>query len=272
MIYELIKEIEASSAKIGICLKNQNKTFFAYNAQESFDTACSIMVYIMLEYFRLKNEGKISGDEVVEYKEENYATGAGSIKFLKYGTKIKVSILVELMIAISDHIAANMLIDFLGLENINKTIQANGFKNTSLDKKFLIPKEKNMGFSTPEDYCNFYKKLDSKQFYSEESCEAMKEILLKQRYKDILAEEIIKENNEFYIDIACKSGKADGRIYDEKTPSYIADGGIIFTKKGNYYLSVFAELPANENYSLNYLKAKIQNLSKVLYLAFIREK
>ena len=175
------------------------------------------------------------------------------------------------MIGISDHIAANMLIDFLGLENINNTIQNNGFIKSKINHKFLIPKLKNMGYSNPGEYMEFYKKLDNNEFYSEEICKEMKEILLTQKYKDILTEKILEEKCTNFIDVACKSGKADGRIYDNKTPSYIADGGIIFTKKGNYYISIFAELPSSSSYSLNYLKDKIQELSKEVYLDFINK-
>lgn len=266
-----LREIEETMSRVGISVKNNNEVLFEYNSNKSFDTACSVMVYIMLEYFRLKHINKITGKEEVEYTDENYATGAGNIKFLKYGSKIRVCDLVRLMIGISDHIAANMLIDFLGLENINNTIQNNGFIKTKINHKFLIPKLKNMGDSTPGEYMEFYKKLDNNEFYSEEICKEMKEILLTQKYKDILTEKILEEKCANFIDVACKSGKADGRIYDNKTPSYIADGGIIFTKKGNYYISIFAELPSSSNYSLNYLKDKIQELSKEVYLDFINK-
>ncbi|MGL6114970.1 MAG: serine hydrolase [Cetobacterium sp.] len=265
----LIKEMEEMNSRIGVSVKIGERTLFQYRAHEDFDTACSVMVHIMVEYFRLKFLGKITGEEEVEYTEENYATGAGTIKFLSYGTKIKICDVVKLMIGISDHIGANLLIDFLGLENINKTILENGFINTKINHKFLIPKLKNMGTSTAEEYSEFYRKLDKKEFYSEEISKEMEEILLMQKYKDILTEKITEENLKYYIDVACKSGKADGRIYEEETPGYIADGGIIFTEKGNYYISVFGELSSKSDYGLNHLKEKIQELSREIYLNFI---
>lgn len=268
MKYTLLNEIESAVCKIGISVKTDKEIFFEYNSNDEFDTACSVMVFIMLEYFRLKFLNEITGDEEIEYTEENYATGAGTIKCLKYGSKIRISDLVKLMIGISDHIAANLLIDFLGIENINKTILENDFINTKLNHKFLIPKLKNMGYSTPTEYSEFYKKLDENKFYSIKICKEMKEILLTQRYKDILTNKI-KESDDIYIDIASKSGKADGHIYTKETPSYIADGGIIFTKKGNYYISIFGELSFHSQYGLNYIKEKMQELSREIYLDFI---
>lgn len=268
MINKLIREIEDATGKIGICAKNSTSTLFEYNSNKSFDTACSVMVYVLLEYFKLKHMKKITGEEEVEYTEENYATGAGSIKFLRYGSKIKVCDLVRLMIGISDHIAANLLIDFLGLDNINKTILDNGFTKTKLNHKFIIPKLKNMGESTPNEYTKFYKKLDCNQFYSEKICTEMKDILLTQKYKDILGDKIVERGYTSYLNMACKSGKADGRIYDTETPSYIVDGGIIFTRIGNYYISIFAELPVSSEFSLNYVKDKMQGISEEVFINY----
>ena len=266
----ILKKIEKSEGKIGICVLNSNSDIiFAYNEKKQFDTACSIMSFIMLEYFNQLTSKIISGEELVTYTEENYATGSGVIKFLTYGKKIKAKDLVELMITISDHIAANMLIDFLKLENINKTIQNYKFLNTKLNHKFLIPKLKNMGVSTPYELSLFYQKLDTNVFFNKIICSEMKKILLKQKYKDILSEKIIISNSKLYIDVACKSGKADGRIYNPSVDSYIADAGIFYTQLGNYNIAIMGELSLKSKVSLNDLKSDMQDISKLIYQGVI---
>ena len=267
----LLNIIERSEANLGICVQdNDGNIIWGYNENKVFDTACSIMIFIMLEYYRQLNDKIISGDELIVYEKENYATGSGIIKFLTYGRKIRVKDLVELMIAVSDHIAANMLIDFLKIDNINKTIKSFNFYNTKLHHKFLIPDLKNMGSSTPFELSLFYKLLNENKFYGAEICQEMCKILLKQKYKDILAEKIIEMKEKFYIDIACKSGKADGRIYNTPTDSYIVDSGTIYTKVGEYHIAIMGELNYFSEQSLNIVKSDIQEISKNIYCSIIR--
>ena len=118
-----------------------------------------------------------------------------------------------------------------------------------------------MGSTTPADLCEFYLKLDNEEFLDWECCNKMKQILLKQHYKDILTGKIQKSENENFLDVASKSGKADGRIYDNNTDSYIADAGIMICKNGNYSLAVLAEVKAGAIISLNEVKDYIQTLA-----------
>ena len=237
--------INNSKVKYGICVLDINgNIIYAYNENELFDTACSIMSFIMLEYFSQEAKGKISGKE--------------------YGRKIRAKDLVELMIATSDHIAANMLIDFLKIENINSTIRNNGFIVTKLYHKFLIPKLKNMGITSPYELSLFYFKLINNKLINSEACNEMIRILLLQKYKDILTDKIDK-NDSCYIDAACKSGKADGRIYDNSTDSYIVDAGIIYNNKEHYCISIMGEINYKSCASLNIAKDEMQTMSMIIY-------
>ena len=131
----LIQEIKkyVPKCKIGICAYDENKeNIFSFDENIIIDAACTLKVFIMLEYMKQINEKRIIGNEYLIVTKENLATGAGVVKFLSYGIRVKANDLVELMISISDHMAANMLIDFLGLNNINETIRDFGFENTKL--------------------------------------------------------------------------------------------------------------------------------------------
>ena len=268
---KLEKKLLSIGAEIGICVLNDDEILYCHKEKEIFDTACSIMAFIMVEYFNQKKSGKITGEELLEFKKENYATGAGTVKLLPYGTTIKAKDLLELMIIISDHIAANLIIDFLGIENINRCIKEIGMVETRLNHKFIIPKLKHMGYSTPYETALLYRLINTNSILDNKSCEEMRSILLRQKYKDILTDKIRESNSLNYIDCASKSGKADGRIYDDKTDSYIVDSGIIYTRKGNYYISVMGELSYNSNISLNNLKSFIQDISYDIYKAIVEE-
>ena len=67
------------------------------------------------------------------------------------------------------------------------------------------------------------------------------------------------------------SGKADGKIYDEFTNSYIVDGGIVMTTKGAYEIALFAEIKYNSPLSLNKVKAFMQDISLKFFSMFLVE-
>lgn len=269
-VEKIIAVAEGNSVRLGICVNFGEQKFYEYRAEENFDTACSIMAFILLEYANQLFAGKISGKEFLIYTEDNFATGAGTIKFLPFGSRIRMADAVELMAVNSDHIAANLLIDALGLENINTTIQRHGFFDTKLHRKFLIPKVKNMGTSSPKDYAKFLTLMEKNLLLSIEASQFMKSILLKQKYKDILAEKLFALPE--FLDVASKSGKADGKIYDEFTDSYIVDGGIVMTTKGAYEIALFAEIKYNSPLSLNKVKAFMQDISLNFFSMFLVER
>lgn len=267
---ELKTAIEEYPIRLGVCVNFDGHKFYGYREDEKFDSACSIMAFILLEYMNQFTARNFSGKELVTYNEENFATGSGIIKFLPFGSQIRLEDLAELMTAASDHVAANLLIDVLGIDSINNTIRTFGFVNTILNKKFLIPKVKNIGTCSPKDYTNFFTMLKNNSLVSSKVSELIKKILLKQKYKDILAEKILEDDShDFFIDVASKSGKADGKIYDNFTDSYIADGGIIYTQKGTYEISMFAELDYDAAFSLNQIKSFMQMISLNVFKIYL---
>ena len=267
---ELERIITNEGLRIGVCVIEQNgKIFFEKDSLSMYDTACSIMVFIMLEYYKQLGSGKFLEDVLIEYTKDNYATGSGSIKYLSFGSKVRIKDLVLLMVAASDHIAANMLIDFLGLDEINKTIQEEGFINTRIHKKFLIPQVKNIATSTPFDLALFYNKLMNNSFFNSVDCKAMIDVLLQQKYKDLLTDTFDK-NDGIYIDCASKSGLADGKIYNQSTNSYIVDGGIIYNKKRNYCISLMCDLYHDSKITISEVRTIMHKISKTIYREVIK--
>lgn len=254
--------VDLHVSRIGISVANADGYIYGWRQEEVFDTACGIMCFIMAEYYRQYSEGLISGEERLIYTAENYATGAGTIKHASFGTRIIARDALYLMIAISDHIAANLLVDFLGMENINRTIVELGFPHTRLNCKFLIPHARNVGESTPAECSDFYSRILKGDLLSGTICGRMMGILRQQRYKDILTDAIRASSTRNYIDVASKSGKADGRI--NRINSYLMDSGIIFTTRGNYAISLFADIPLNTE-SLEVNKKTLNQISLMIF-------
>lgn len=238
----------------------QERVLFSYNEHKIQDGACVLKVFIMLEFFRQVYLGSIHEDDLIEVTEDNSATGAGIVKFLSYGMKISAIDLVELMVSISDHMAANLLIDFLGIDSINRTITEHGFTQTKLLKKYLVPREIHVGETSAYDYARFFEMLDHDCFFDGAYCEKMREILRRQRYKDFLAEPLFFYDE--YIDMQSKTGKVDGKAFDVLVNSCMNDGGICITTRGKYYVAFLSEIHHDAAVDLDTIKRIMHLTSK----------
>ena len=124
---------------------------------------------------------------MIEKIEKHYmANGSGIIQYLD---KLELTSrnMAILMIIDSDNIATNIMIEYLGIENINNTIKSLGFKNTMLicpKLDFNIYKE--IGKTTAKEYGELYIKLLNKEILKPETCEEILEILKNQLHNDLL--------------------------------------------------------------------------------------
>lgn len=236
----------------------QEGVLFSYNEHKIQDGACVLKVFIMLEFFRQVYLGDIHEDDLIEVTEDNSAIGAGIVKFLSYGMKVSAIDLVVLMVSISDHMAANLLIDYLGIDRINRTIIDYGFTQTKLLKKYFVPRENHVGETSAYDYARFYEMLDHDLFFDGAYCGRMREILGGQRYKDFLAEPLSFYDE--YIDMESKTGKVDGKTFDVPANSCMNDGGICITTRGKYYVAFLSEIHHDATVELESIK-KIMHLT-----------
>ncbi len=205
-----------------------------YNENVAFETASCIKTFILVEYFKQLYEGKISKDDYFEYTEADNIAGlnSGIISNFDYGLKFRSKDYALLMITESDNIATNKLIDYLGIDNINKTIQELGFKNTKLLHEVNITKYLELGTTTPYEYARLYEMIHNGKLINKEISDNCLDILKRQEYREMLEKylpplDVItmgsKSSNLNYI--ASKSG---GIVWlDDKMKNLRNDGGII---------------------------------------------
>ena len=151
-----------------------------------------------------------------------------------------------LMMIMSDNIATNKMIEYLGFENINNTIKTIGLKNTTLvAKKLDFNIYNSVGKTTAYEYAKAFEMILKKEILTPELCDEIIELLSKQIYNTMIArflpplEVELKGTDDAYINyIASKSGGLgdEGRDDIENCRN---DGGIISTKAGNYIISIF---------------------------------
>lgn len=243
-IKELIDRFEG---KVCLYAIDEQNNIIKNNENEIVETASCIKLFILIEYYNqiLKNEK--SRDDIINYSVQNdyVENGSGIIQFLKDLNLSSIN-MATLMMIVSDNIATNKMIEYLGFDNINNTIKKLGFKNTFLNaKKLDFNIYSSIGKTTAYEYAKAYEMILKKKILTPDLCDEITSILSHQTKNDMiirfLSPKYLEEKgceNAFIKYIATKSGG----LGDEGKEDIINcrnDGGIISTTIGNYIISIF---------------------------------
>ncbi len=150
----LIAIVREFKYPVGIAFRDlSSDEKFLYNEKEIFPTASSIKIEILIHLFKEYERGNIN---VYENIPVNFRIGGSGI--LQYFNQSELNLsyynLSVLMIQQSDNTATNILINKLGMENINNEIVKWGLKNTKLQRVMMDFEARKAGkenISTPED-------------------------------------------------------------------------------------------------------------------------
>jgi beta-lactamase class A len=236
------REIASFSGLMGIYADDLKGNVIAVNADEEFEAASTIKSFILADLFAQAHEGRKDFSEQLVYEGENRVSGSGILKDLDVGTVLSAKNMATLMIIVSDNIATNVLIDYLGLEHINGTIASLGFTHTKLHRKILGESDSwpPLGTTTPREYGRLFEMLAREELVSPQASRQMIDIFKRQHYNSTLTNWLppyyLDEDN-FGLDgeqiyVASKSGSMD---------ECRNDGGIIGTPYGRYTLVILTK-------------------------------
>lgn len=232
-------ETTSFNGKICVYANDFRGNIIDINADEQFESASCIKTYILTHLFKKVHEGKIDLREKLVYNKENFVVGSGILRSLDFGVEMTVKDFATLMIIISDNIATNILIDYLGIDNINNTIIELGLNNTTLHNKIDFDKYPKLGTTTPRDYGFIFEKISKNELWSAEISNEMLEIFKMQNYNSILTRNL----PQYYLDSE-DTGDEELIYIASKSGSMNAcrnDGGIISTPYGKYVLVLFTK-------------------------------
>ena len=256
---ELKKMVEDSSSVIGFGLKDilTGEEIFI-NGDELFPIASSVKIPILIEFFRKAEEGEIDVRRPLTFREDQRVGGSGVLKEIEDGT-LTMNLLgyATLMIIVSDNSATNIIIDLVGMKDINNTLARLGLSKTVLmrkmmDKEGLAAGRENL--STPKEMLKMMEKLYKKEDLSSWVCERTLEMLKKR--KEGIIEGVIRNAVPDNVEIADKSGWVEGAI---------CDVGIVFLDKRPYLITLMAKhIPISDNRRL----ATIKILTEMAELAY----
>lgn len=189
--------------------------------------ASMIKVYILSYLFEKIDKGEISLQDVYVLKPSDKVGGSGVLYGYESGSVLSIDTIARLMITESDNTATNILIDKLGLENINSYIVTQGYKDTQLNRKMMDVNAIDKGienYTSAQDLGNWFLKLASGKMASDLSNKQMIDYLVGQ------------------TDTECISVALPNRIIAHKTGELVGvyhDGGIIYnTSRNDYYILI----------------------------------
>ncbi len=226
-------ELKSYDGTMGLYIDDLKGNVITRFPDEKFETASTIKVYILAALFDAIGQGKASLKDMLTCEERFWIDGSGILGSLEVGTTLSVKNVATLMIIVSDNIATNMLINYLGIDNINACIQKLGCKDTVLHNVLDFAKYHQLGTTTPRDYASMFVRIQNRTLVSPEASEQMWQILSQQHYNSM----IVKSLPQFYVD----SDNYDEQLFwfASKSGSMNAcrnDGGIITTPYGSYVI------------------------------------
>lgn len=252
---KLKKEIEDmvkdSSANISISFYDLDEDEnFAINGDKKVPSASMIKLLIMLKLLEKVERKELDLEEKIKIQDYEKVDGSGILKELSSNHSFSIRELLTLMIIVSDNFATNILIEILGMDDVNELGEELGLLNTSLQRKMMDLDAKEKGFdnyTSSQDILKILKMIYDKTFLSEDLSDLALDILLRQQERSRL-QRFLSED----IKIASKSGDLD---------NLENDGGIFFTNKKNYILVVLV----NEAQSNDIAKEIIGKISLKIY-------
>ena len=237
---KVIELLESQNGTFAIAFKNlEDGNEILINEDEIFHAASTMKTPVMIEVYRKKMIGEISLDDSIFVKNEfesivdkstfqlSEFDDSDKNTYDKIGRYISLRELVFDMITISSNFATNLVIKYIGAENINNTMNNIGAKNINVLRGVEDIKafEKGLNNTTSaRDLLVIYEKLANREVLSRDLSNEMVEILKNQKYDDIIPKYLPKE-----IEVAHKDGWINGVRHDS---------GIVFLENGVTYVLI----------------------------------
>jgi beta-lactamase class A len=128
---------------------------YLLHENEVFPQASSIKIAILAELYRQAQEGKVKLTDVYKVNASDLVADSRIMNGLTPGvTQLTLRDLATMVAAVSDNSAANILIDQVGMENVNSLLDSLGLTHTRLRRKMMDLKAAGEGrenISTPSD-------------------------------------------------------------------------------------------------------------------------
>jgi beta-lactamase class A len=182
------------SGTLGIAVKTlESGDSFYLNEDETFPSASTIKIHILLELFNQVRSGQRSLAEMIDVPTSGRVgalwdqTSSGILKDLESVGRISLKDAATLMMIVSDNVATNLIVDLFGIEGIQGMIQSLGLSKTKFQRKMMDFESAAKGLhniTTPHDLMRTMEQIATAQVLDSSSCSAILGIM--SRAQDVL--------------------------------------------------------------------------------------
>jgi beta-lactamase class A len=200
---------------------------YLLHANDVYPQASSIKICVLAELYRQAQQGKLKLTDMYTVNAADLVQDSDIMGGLTPGvTQITLRDLATMMVAVSDNSATNVLIDRVGMDNVNAFLSSQGLRDTRLRRKMMDLKAASEGRennSTPNEMARLLQALYQGKILNKELTDDFFKVLA--THKDSW----IPRNLPDDLKIADKPGALEG---------VRNDSGVIFVDKRPYILCV----------------------------------
>lgn len=151
------------------------------NADGVFPTASTIKVPVLIELFRQAEQKAGLLKEQRPFKPSRETAESGMARLIGETSSLAIEDIAKMMINLSENTATNILIDEVGMSNVNNLISMLGFKTMKLQRKMLEREAQAQGrenIATPAEAATLMTRIAQCELpVSKASCDRMRQIL-----------------------------------------------------------------------------------------------
>jgi beta-lactamase class A len=220
------RALPSNGGTFGIAVQNLTTGQTALlNADAFFPTASLYKTGVMYEFYRQKKAGRLSVDDMLTEQPYDYDDEGTNLVGLP-GSRIAAGTALQLMMTVSDNVAANMLEDHVGRANVNTAFDGLGLHSTRVHTWAAgDPVAPNASaYTTASDMLKLYAGLAGGAEVDAGSNREMLNLLLANQVADRLPA-LLPDGTP----VAHKNGELDGLIND---------AGIVYGPKSTYVVVV----------------------------------
>jgi beta-lactamase class A len=209
---------------------------YLLHADEVLPTASSIKVAILAEFYRQVQQSKLKFTDLYTLQSSDIVGGSGVAGALTPGvTRLTLRDVAVLMISVSDNSATNIIVDRIGMENVNALLDSLGLTHTRLRRKMMDLKAATEGrenVATPREMMTLLEDLYRGKVLNKQLTEDFFNLL------SIHKESYIPRELPEDLRVANKPGELEG---------VRNDSGIVFTGSHPFVISVMTTYLRHEH-------------------------